>query len=135
MKRALVLVLLLGAALVGVSTASGAIPHAELVKVRPLVPVDNSGVHGTVVLAPNPQGGSFVFVLALGLQPNTEYGSFYYDDNACQVDPELVGTFTSFARGIGFVSAAIDEDVDEVGSISVRTPDYSELFACADTSG
>jgi hypothetical protein len=33
------------------------------------------------------------------------------------------------------VSAAIDEDVDEVGSVSVRTPDYSVLFACADTSG
>jgi len=31
------------------------------------------------------------------------------------------------------VSAKIDEDVDEVGSISVRIPPYSTLLACAAT--
>jgi hypothetical protein len=139
MKSALVLlVVFLGVAVAGVSPASGVVAGEAIatptVKVASLEPV-GSGVRGLVLLAQRPQGGSFVLVVAFGLQPNTEYGSFYYDDNACQVDPELVGTFTSNRVGGGFVSATIDEDVDEVGSISVRTPDYSTLFACADTSG
>jgi hypothetical protein len=137
MKRALVLLfLVLGVALAGVSSASAlvATDTSAAFRIATLQPV-GSGVHGLVLLAQRPEGGSNVFVLAFGLQPNTEYGSFYYDDNACQVGPELVGTFTSNRAGFGFVTAVIDEDVDEVGSISVRTPDYSTLFACADTSG
>ena len=135
MKRALVLLLFIGIAVAGAQSASGAFMRDETVKIAPLQPVAGSGVHGLVLLVQNPRGGSTVAVLAFGLQPNTQYASFYYDDNACHVDPELVGTFTSNARGFGFVIAEIDEDVDEVGSVSVRTPDYSVLFACADTSG
>jgi hypothetical protein len=137
MRRAVVLAVLLALALAGVSTAEAG-PHARAdarTTATPLQPEGGSGVHGIVVIRGLPQGGSLVGVLAFGLEPNTEYGSFYYDDDACQVDPELVGTFTSNAAGIGFVVATIDEDPDEVGSVSVRTPDYTVLFACADTPG
>jgi hypothetical protein len=140
MKRVVVLLFLfLGVALAGgASSASGALAADATgtpAKLARLAPVGASTVQGLVLLVQQPEGGSTVAVLALGLQPNTEYGSFYYDDNACQVDPEEVGTFTSNALGIGFVTAVIDEDIDEVGSVSVRTPDYSVLFACANTAG
>jgi hypothetical protein len=137
MKRALVLFLLtaalLGVSAASVTAASAGTPVAGPVRMALLQPVSGSGVHGIVVLLPTNEG-SKVFVVVRGLQPNTEYGSFYYDDNACMVDPEAVGTFTSNSRGVGFIFADIDEDVDEVGSVSVRTPDYSTLFACADTT-
>lgn len=133
MRKALLLVVVSALALAGAS-AAGADTHAPASKLARLQPVDHSGVTGFVLLHQLPRGGSLVAVLAFGLDPKTEYGSFYYDDGACMVDPEGVGTFTSNALGVGFVSAVIDEDVDEVGSVSVRTPDYSTLFACADTT-
>jgi hypothetical protein len=108
---------------VPVSTPSAtADVRAGQTTVARLQPVDSSGVSGFVALRQLRGGGSRVFVLAFGLKPGTEYGSFHYDDNACMVDPEEVGTFTANASGIGFVTAVIDEDIDEVGSISVRTP-------------
>jgi hypothetical protein len=135
MKKALLLVVVLAVALTGAANASSTSRFGQTVKIERLQPVDRSGVHGFVLLRQLQQGGSFVAVLAFGLQPNTEYGSFYYTDGDCDENPDEVGTFTSTSFGVGFVSAVIDEDVDEVGSVSVRTPDYSVLFACADTSG
>jgi hypothetical protein len=76
-----------------------------------------------------------VHVVAHGLEPGVTYTSFYYDDTECLVGPEEVGTYTANASGTGTTHAKIDDDVVEVGSISVRTPDYSVLFACANTQG
>ena len=135
MKKALLLIVVLAVALAGAANASTTGPSHQALKIAPLQPVRHSAVHGFVVLRQLPHGGSVVVVLAFGLQPDTEYGSFYYTDEDCDENPEEVGTFTSNTFGVGFVSAVIDEDVDEVGSVSVRTPDYSVLFACADTSG
>ena len=134
MRKALLVVAVLAVALTGAASASGAsIGHTD--KIERLQPVHHSAVHGFVLLRQLQHGGSFVAVLGFGLQPNTEYGSFfYYTDGDCDENPEEVGTFVSNSFGIGFVSAVIDEDVDEVGSVSVRTPDYSVLFACADFS-
>jgi hypothetical protein len=134
MKKILVLAVVLGALTIGASSASADMRSHPSTTIARLQPVDSSGVSGFVALHQLRGGGSIVAVLAFGLDPGTEYGSFYYDDNACMVDPEEVGTFTANMAGVGFVAASIDEDVDEVGSVSVRTPDYSTLFACADTS-
>jgi hypothetical protein len=135
MKRALLIVVVLAIALASGASASNTSHSGQAVEFERLQPVQHSAVRGFVLLRQLPRGGSLVAVLAFGLQPNTEYGSFYYTDGDCDEDPEEVGVFTSNAFGVGFVSAVIDEDVDEVGSISVRTPDYAVLFACADTSG
>jgi hypothetical protein len=136
MKRALVLLFLVTGLLgAGASTATGAMSPSESVKIARLVPVNNSGVHGFVVLVATGEDSTNAFVVAFGLQPNTDYASFYYEDNACQELDDIVGTFTSNAFGVGFVSASLDDPIDDLPSFSVRTPDYSVLFACADTSG
>src|SRR4051812_27901814 len=77
-----------------------------------------------------PHGGTNIHVVARGLTPGATYTSFYYDDHQCSVGPEEVGTYTANASGVGTTSAKIDDDLDEVGSVSVRTPDYSTLFSC-----
>ena len=100
-----------------------------------LVAVGGSGVRGDVLITDTTGGGSFVAVRARRLVPMQEYASFYYDDHACQEDPELVGTFVATGAGVGVTSATIDDGTDEVGSVSVRTPDYSVLFACAALPG
>jgi len=100
-----------------------------------LVAVGGSGVRGDVVITDTTGGGGFVAVRARGLHPLQEYASFYYDDHACHVGPELVGTFVATGAGVGVTSATIDDGTDEVGSVSVRTPDYSVLFACAALPG
>jgi hypothetical protein len=100
----------------------------------PLTPVDGSGVTGFVQLDQLPHGGTNVHVVAHGLTPGATYTSFYYDGANCEIGPEEVGTFTANASGTGTTSAKIDDDLDEVASVSVRTPDYSTLFACANTS-
>jgi hypothetical protein len=137
MKRVLLLLVLVTFAVTGASasSANAATVGNLAFEVAPLEPVGGSGVTGVVVIAGLPQGGSFVVVFARGLAPNTQYTSFYYDDRQCSVGPEEVATFQSNSAGIGFASAVIDDDPDEVGSVSVRTPDYSVLFACAHLSG
>jgi len=45
---------------------------------------------------------------------------------------DLLGTFTADSNGEGEVQGKIDDDVDEVGSVSVRLgPGYETLQACA----
>jgi hypothetical protein len=97
-----------------------------------LEPANDSGVSGFVQLAQLPEGSN-VHVVVHGLAPGQEVNSFYYDDTECSVDPELVGSITANGGGTGSVHAKIDDDVDEVGSISVRIPPYSTLLACAAT--
>jgi len=101
------------------------------VKAR-LVPIDNSGVSGFVQITQLPHGGSNVHVVATGLHPGTVYASFYYESNDCSAPADLLGSFTGDADGNGDVGGKIDDDLDEVGSVSVRVgPDYGALLACA----
>jgi hypothetical protein len=97
----------------------------------PLEPVGGSGVTGFVQLVQLPHGGTNIQVFAQGLVPGQTYTSFYYDGANCEIGPEEVGTFTANDSGTGTTGAKIDDDLDEVASVSVRTPDYSLLFACA----
>ncbi len=97
-----------------------------------LVSAAGSTVTGFVQLVQLPQGGTNITVVALGLEPGTVYTSFYYDSNDCSAPSELLGTFTADDAGAGQVNGKIDDDLDEVGSVSVRLgPDYGTLLACA----
>ena len=97
-----------------------------------LVPNGASGVTGFVQITQLPQGGSNVTVHVKGLQPGTEYASFYYESADCSEPADLLQAFTADTRGNGRAAGKIDEDLDEVGSVSVRIgPGYGDLLACA----
>ena len=127
MKRALIALLI---ALGITATAAGAASdgHAKAT----LQPVGGSGVTGTVQLVQLPGGGTNIHVNARGLTPGATYASFYYTDDDCDEDPDLIGTYTANASGGGTTSGKADEDLDEIGSVSVRTPNYLVLYACAE---
>jgi hypothetical protein len=125
MKRALIVLIALGIT----ATAAGAASDGH-VKAT-LEPVGGSGVTGTVQLVQLPGGGTNIHVNARGLTPGVEYASFYYTDQDCDEDPDLIGNYTATSAGVGATADKADEDLDEIGSVSVRSPDYSVLYACA----
>jgi len=97
-----------------------------------LVESGGSGVSGFVELTQLPHGGALIVVEAQGLTPGTVYASFYYESADCTEPADLLGTFTANAAGEGEVQGKIDDDLDEVGSVSVRLgPSYGTLLACA----
>jgi len=97
-----------------------------------LVANGDSGVTGFVQLVQLPQGGTNVHVVANGLHQGTTYASFYYESTDCSEPADLLGTFTPDKDGNGEVAGKIDDDLDEVGSVSVRIgPGYGDLQACA----
>jgi hypothetical protein len=99
-----------------------------------LVPNGRSGVSGFVQLTQLPGGGAEVTVVARGLTPGVTYASFYYESNDCSEPADLLGTFEGRPGGAGEVHGKIDDDLDEVGSVSVRLgPGYGTLLACATT--
>jgi hypothetical protein len=120
--------------LVAVTTAP---PKAAERHIRAdLVSSSGSGSHvsGFVDLTQLPHGGSMVHVVVHGLDPGTTYASFYYESSDCSAPADLLGTFTGGPNGTGEIHGKIDDDLDEVGSVSVRLgPDYGTLMACAAT--
>jgi len=97
-----------------------------------LVPQGGSGVTGFVQLTQLPHGGTNIHVVARGLKSGTVYASFYYESADCSAPADLLGTFTGNSGGTGEVNGKIDDDLDEVGSVSVRLgPGYGTLLACA----
>lgn len=111
---------------------AGAVPGEEHHIKVPLAPNGDSGVSGFVELTQLPHGGAEVVVFAQGLEPGTVYASFYYESSDCSAEHDLLGTVTANNAGVGQVHGKIDEDLDEVGSVSVRLgPDYGDLKACA----
>jgi len=97
-----------------------------------LATVGDSHVTGFVQLVQLPHGGTNIHVLARGLHPGTVYASFYYESADCSAPADKLGEFTANAGGTGEVHGKIDDDLDEVGSVSVRIgPDYGTLLACA----
>jgi len=112
--------------------ATGAAADTERHVKADLVPNGGSGVGGFVQLTQLPHGGTNLHVNANGLQPGTLYASFYYESSDCTEPADLLGTFTTDADGEGTVDGKIDDDLDEVGSVSVRLgPGYGTLLACA----
>ncbi len=118
-------------ALLPMSLALSAAANEHHIKAD-LVPIGGSGVTGFVQLTQLPHGGSNVHVIARGLAPGTVYTSFYYESDDCSAPADPLETFTANAAGEGEADGKIDEDLDEVGSVSVRLgPGYGTLEACA----
>jgi hypothetical protein len=98
----------------------------------PLTAQDGSGVGGFVQLTQLPHGGANITVVATGLQPGQIYTSFYYDSADCTEPADELASFVADKDGDGQVHGKIDDDIDEVGSVSVRLgPGYGPLQACA----
>ncbi len=128
MKKASAFLAFLVLALAAASNGIGEDHHVKAT----LAPIEGSGVSGFVQLVQLPHGGTNVHVIAKGLHPGTAYASFYYRSNDCSAAHDLLGHFTANAGGVGEVHGKIDDDLDEVGSVSVRLgPDYGTLLACA----
>ncbi len=118
-------------ALLPMTLAMSAVANEHHIKAD-LVPIGGSGVTGFVQLTQLPHGGTNVHVIARGLTPGTVYTSFYYESDDCSAPADPLETFTANAAGEAEAHGKIDEDLDEVGSVSVRLgPDYGTLEACA----
>ncbi len=102
-----------------------------------LVPVGNSGVTGKVTVQQMPQGGTNINVTAQGLIPGEVYVSLYYENHTCELEPysedDVIGTYTANAAGVGTTHGKLEDDLDEINSISVRRASDFTLLACADT--
>jgi len=121
----------LPAALLLMLTTSAGPGSAHHVKAD-FVSIGGSGVTGFVQLTQLPHGGTNIHVIARGLQPGSTYASFYYESGECSAPADLLQSFTANASGTGQADGKIDDDLDEVGSVSVRVgPDYGTLLACA----
>lgn len=93
--------------------------------------IAGSDVSGFIQLVQLPHGGSNLHVMATGLTDGTEYSSFYYESDDCSAPADLLETFTAHGHR-ATVSGKIDEDLDEVGSVSIRLgAGYGTLLACA----
>jgi hypothetical protein len=106
-----------------------------------LVPVDDSGVTGKVHVQQLPQGGSNITVVAKGLNPGQDYFSLYYENHICELEQysedDVIGTYIGNPAGVGMAHGQLEDDLDEINSISVRTGDVedipnSTLLSCAD---
>lgn len=127
MKRYIVLLAVVAA--IGIATA--VFSEERHVKAD-LLPIDGSGVTGFVQITQLPKGGAVVQVVVHGLKAGSTYSSFYYESRDCSAPADLLQTFTAGPDGNGQVNGKIDEDLDEVGSVSVRLgSDYGTLLSCA----
>ena len=101
-----------------------------------LMPVDGSGITGNVQVVQLPKGGTNIHVVAMGLVPGEEYVSLYYENHTCELEPyaedDVIGTYTANAAGVGTTHGKLEDDLDEVNSISVRRASDFMLLACAD---
>lgn len=99
--------------------------------------VNGSGVGGFVNLVGMPHGGTNITVHATGLTPGTHYLSIYYGNTVCQLESDSVPNdvlahYVGGDDGTATVHAKIDDDLDEIHSISVRLDNTDlTLQACA----
>jgi hypothetical protein len=95
-------------------------------------PAAGSHVTGFAQITQLPHGGSLLRIVVRGLTPGTAYSSFYYANPNCEDPADLLGNFSAMPNGTGEAHARIDENIDDVGSVSVRLgPGYGTLLACA----
>jgi len=124
-------------ALVGAVVLAGTAAVAGEHHVKaPLVSVEDSGVTGFVQIEALPHGGTNIHVMARGLATGEEYVSLYYENHTCALEPysedDVIGEYVGNAAGVGVTHGKLDDDLDEINSISVRRADDFELLACAD---
>lgn len=95
-------------------------------------PATGSRVTGFAQIAQLPRGGSMLRIVVGGLEPGKAYSSFYYENGACEEPADLLGNFTALPNGTAEARARIDDDMDDVGSVSVRLgPGYGTVLARA----
>lgn len=102
---------------------------------QPLQAVGNSGVGGFALLVQKAEGTD-ILVQARGLQPGEKYVSLYYDNPTCKLEDyekeDFLGDpYTANAAGIGHTRGHADDDLDKIGSVSVRRASDFRLQACA----
>ncbi len=118
-----------------VLTAASAVAESDNVRAK-LIPVGDSDVTGKVILVQLPKGGTNIHVVARGLVPGTDYLSLYYDNHTCELEPyeedDVIGTYTANEAGIGTAHRKVEDDLDEINSVSVRRASDFSLLACAD---
>lgn len=110
--------------------------HRDTLAKATLEPVDDSDAGGFTILRQlKKEEGTAILVLATGLEPGTEYLSLYYDNDTCELEPysedDVIGEYTANAAGIGHTRGTADDDLDEIGSVSVRLAEDFSLVACA----
>jgi hypothetical protein len=131
MKK-ITLVLALALVLVPLTSVTAEEHHAK----GDLVSVGGSGITGHVNITQPPHGGTNISVVAKGLTPGTDYLSLYYENHTCELEPysedDVIGTYTANAAGVGQTQAKLDDDLDEIDSVSVRRASDFALLACAD---
>jgi len=98
----------------------------------PLQTMNGSGVSGVVHITQMPKGGAQVVMNIQGLHAGSSYATFYYESADCSAPADEFEAFTADKDGRATLNGKIDDDVDEVGSFSVRVgPGYGDLLACA----
>ena len=134
MRRRMFVLLALVVLVLATMGAAAAVAAQDHITVR-LMPVNGSGVHGIVDLQQLSPSGTHIDLTARGLKPRHKYVSLYYDNHACDLEPysrdDVIGTYKADKKGMGQTSANVDDDLDEINSVSVRTADFT-LVACAD---
>jgi hypothetical protein len=102
-----------------------------------LLPVGDSGITGHVNVEQLPHGGVNISVSASGLTTGEEYVSLYYENHTCELEPyeedDVIGEYTGNAAGQGQAHNKLEDDLDDVNSISVRRASDFQLLSCADT--
>jgi hypothetical protein len=111
--------------------------HADVHHIKAaLESAPGSSVTGSVNLVQMPHGGTNIVVVASGLEPGGTYSSFYYESSDCTEPADLFKTVTARSDGTVTIQGKIDDDLDEVGSVSIRLGEgYGTLLACADVHG
>jgi hypothetical protein len=102
-----------------------------------LVPVNGSGITGHVNIEQVPHdGGVNISLVAFGLTPGEDYLSLYYENHTCAVEPyeedDVIGTYTANPAGVGHTQNKLEDNLDDVNSVSVRRASDFELLSCAD---
>lgn len=93
-----------------------------------------SGVTGDVSLNPMPDGEILLHSSLRGLEPNTEYQVFVYDQNATcgeGTNSVQIFTFTSNPAGVATWNDRVSLALSSIQSIGIRQEPVNTLVACA----
>ena len=104
-----------------------------------LLPIGGSGVTGFVQLVQRPhEGGTDILVQAHGMVPGSSHLSLYYENHTCEIEPydpgDVIGggPYRANAAGAGHTHGDVDDNLDDINSVSVRDAGTFQLLACAD---
>ena len=91
-----------------------------------------SGVSGEAALKTLPQGGTMIHASLRGLDPNTQYVSYIYDNGTCAsgTSTEVI-RFTANPAGIANYNRKVSQSLTDIESISVQLVSDQTLQACA----